>query len=73
MSAALDQLLASGSWMALIAVKATVLPAGTFDEYTERQRRAGVDPARLQPPHVNASEKTLNALLAVVQERVAVS
>jgi hypothetical protein len=51
------------AYLGLQPVKVTLLSAGTFDRYTERQRQAGTDPAHFKPPHVNASEKSLHMLL----------
>ena len=53
------------SYLGLQPVRVTVLPSGTFDMYAERQRKAGADPAHLKPPHVNASDNALQALLDV--------
>jgi len=52
------------SYLGLQPVRVTALPAGCFDRYTERQRRAGADPARLKPAHINASPETLRMLLS---------
>jgi len=51
------------SYLGLQPVRVTTLPAGTFDRYTDRQRKAGADPSRLKPSHVNAPEKVLRMLL----------
>jgi len=51
------------SYLGYQPVRVTILPAGTFDRYAERQQLAGADPAHLKPPHVNASDTVLNALL----------
>ncbi|MFW6103394.1 MAG: hypothetical protein ACOC7M_03730 [Chloroflexota bacterium] len=57
------------SYLGLLPVRVTVLPSGTFDSYTERQRKAGADPAHLKPPHVNASDSTVQMLLDVAANR----
>ncbi|MFC2008947.1 GH3 auxin-responsive promoter family protein [Chloroflexota bacterium] len=59
------------TYLGLQPVRVTILPQGTFDRYTERQRRAGADPARLKPAHVNAPEKTLEMLLEEVRDLAA--
>jgi hypothetical protein len=51
------------SYLGLQPVRVTALAPGTFDRYTERQRKAGADPARLKPSHVNASETVLRMLI----------
>jgi len=51
------------SYLRLQPVRVTALAPGTFDRYTERQRKAGADPARLKPSHVNASETVLRMLI----------
>ena len=51
-------------------MKVTLLPPGTFERYTERQRQAGTDPAHFKPPHVNASEKVLRMLLEAAHAAV---
>ncbi len=61
------------SYLGLQPVKVTLLPPGTFDRYTERQRKAGADPARLKPSHVNAPEKVLHMLLEEAHEPMDVS
>jgi len=58
------------SYLGLQPVKVTLLPLGTFDRYTERQRQAGADPSRLKAAHVNAPEKTLRTLLEEAHEPV---
>lgn len=50
------------SYLGMQPVRVTVLPPGTFQRYTERQRQAGADLAHLKPPHVNASVDVLHAL-----------
>ena len=50
------------SYLGLQPVKVPALPPGTFDRYTERQRRAGADPAHLKPPRMNASERALETV-----------
>ena len=56
------------AYLGLQPVRVTVLPSGAFDRYTERQRRAGADPARLKPAHVNAPQSTLRMLLEEGEE-----
>jgi len=61
------------SYLGLQPVKVTLLPAGTFGRYTDRQRAAGADLAHLKPPHVNASEDTVRALQELSQDTADVS
>ncbi|MBN1856028.1 MAG: GH3 auxin-responsive promoter family protein [Dehalococcoidia bacterium] len=56
------------SYLGLNPVKVTLLPPGTFDRYTDRQRAAGADLAHLKPPHVNASQDTVRALEELSQD-----
>jgi len=44
-------------------VNVTLLPSGTFADYTARRQAEGADLAHLKPPHVNPSEKVLSGLL----------
>ena len=55
------------SYLGMQPVRVTVLPQGTFQRYTERQRQAGADLAHLKPPHVNASVDVLAALQELSQ------
>ncbi len=52
------------SYLGLQPVRATLLPAGSFQRYMENQRKAGADLAHLKPPHVNPSEDVMRMLLA---------
>jgi hypothetical protein len=45
-------------------LEVTVLPGGTFAAYKERQKEAGADITKLNPPHINISDETLAMLLA---------
>jgi hypothetical protein len=45
-------------------VRATLLPRGTFANYTSRRQAEGADLAHLKPPHINPSDKVLSLLLA---------
>lgn len=59
------------SYLSLQPVRVTSLPRGTFDRYMERQRKAGADPARLKPSHVNAPEKVVRILLEEAEQMAA--
>jgi hypothetical protein len=61
------------SYLGLQPVRVTLLPKGTFMRYTEEKRRAGADLAHLKPPHVNASEETLNLLHELSRDATDVS
>ena len=45
-------------------VEVTLLPKGTFANYTVQRQAEGADLAHLKPPHVNPSNKVLALLLA---------
>jgi hypothetical protein len=44
-------------------IKVTLLPVGSFANYTARMRSEGADLAHLKPPHVNPPQKVLTCLL----------
>jgi hypothetical protein len=44
-------------------VKITLLPKGTFANYTARRQAEGADLAHLKPPHINPSDEVLSLLL----------
>jgi hypothetical protein len=52
--------------LSLKPLKVTVLPNGTFQTFTSRQRAAGADLAHLKPPHVNPTDKQIKSLLTPV-------
>jgi len=43
--------------------KLTLLPRGAFQGYISRQRAAGADLGHLKPPHMNPSDRVIQALL----------
>ncbi len=45
-------------------VEVSLLPSGTFAEYTNKRRSEGADLAHLKPPHINPSEQVLTVLVA---------
>jgi len=44
-------------------VKVTLLPKGTFANYTAQRQAEGADLAHLKPPHINPPEEMLAHLL----------
>lgn len=44
-------------------VEVSLLPSGTFAEYTNQRRSEGADLAHLKPPHINPSEQVLTVLV----------
>jgi len=44
-------------------VEVTLLPKGTFANYTAQRQAEGADLAHLKPPHINPSKKVLSLLL----------
>jgi phenylacetate-coenzyme A ligase PaaK-like adenylate-forming protein len=54
-------------------IDVTLLPKGTFSNYTTRRQAEGADIAHLKPPHVNPSPKTLSYLLAETEEIIEVT
>ena len=44
-------------------VEIGLLAAGTFDRYTEQRQKEGADLAHIKPPHINPSDKVLEALV----------
>jgi len=47
-------------------LRVTLLPAGSFQQYLEEQRKAGADLAHLKPSHMNASDKAIQLLSSLV-------
>ncbi len=52
-----------------IPVFVTQLPAGTFKEFTLRQREAGADLSHWKPRHMNAADAVVQTVLAIAEER----
>lgn len=50
-------------------LEVTLLPKGAFEEYVSRQRASGADLAHLKPPHLNPSDRVVDALLACADSR----
>jgi len=44
-------------------VQVSLLPPGTFADYTAHMQAEGADLAHLKPPHINPSDKVLSLLL----------
>jgi len=53
------------SMLNLNPLKVTILPGGSFQTYTAKQRAAGADLAYLKPPHVNPTDAQIKMLLTV--------
>jgi phenylacetate-coenzyme A ligase PaaK-like adenylate-forming protein len=51
----------------------TLLPRGTFHNYTAQRQAEGADLAHLKPPHVNPSHAVLSFLLAETEEIIEVT
>jgi hypothetical protein len=51
------------SFLGFKPLQVTVLPTGAFQSYTLKQQMNGADLGKLKPPHVNASELALQALI----------
>lgn len=47
-------------------LRITLLPAGSFQQYLEEQRKAGADLAHLKPSHMNAPDKAIQLLLRLM-------
>lgn len=45
-------------------IEVTLLPAGTFAEYTARQQAEGADLGHLKPQHINPTDRVLASLLS---------
>ncbi len=43
-------------------LRISLLPAGSFQHYYDKQKRSGADLAHLKPPHMNASDSAVQAL-----------
>jgi hypothetical protein len=54
-------------------VQVTLLPKGTFAEYTAHRQAEGADLAHLKPPHINPSDKVLSLLLGRLEAEVVAS
>jgi hypothetical protein len=50
-----------------LEIKVTLLPAGSFANYTSLKRSEGADLAHLKPPHVNPPQKVISFLLDPLQ------
>src|SRR5262249_51025924 len=48
----------------------TYMPPGSFDRYTDHRRREGADLAHLKPLHMNATDRSIEALLEASREPV---
>ena len=61
------QIYGAGSGAAAAAgpglIEVTLLPAGTFAEYTARQQAEGADLGHLKPQHINPTDRVLASLL----------
>jgi phenylacetate-coenzyme A ligase PaaK-like adenylate-forming protein len=44
-------------------LRVTLLPAGSFQRYYEKRKKAGADLAHLKPPHMNASDTIIRDLV----------
>ena len=53
-------------------ITVTVIPRGSFSNYSARQREAGAEVARLNPPHMNPSDVAMAALLQPLPEKTKV-
>jgi hypothetical protein len=53
-------------------VDVSLLPVGTFANYTAAKQAEGADLAHLKPPHINPPETALSQLLAETEEIVVV-
>lgn len=54
--------------LGLQPVRVTLLSPGTFQRYREEKQKEGADLAHLKPPHMNASDTTIQRLLQLSQE-----
>jgi hypothetical protein len=54
-------------------VQVTLLPEGTFDNYTARKQAEGSDLAHFKPPHINPSAKVLSMLSGETEETIIVT
>jgi phenylacetate-coenzyme A ligase PaaK-like adenylate-forming protein len=52
------------SMLGIDPLKLTLLPAGSFAQYSQARQREGADLAHLKPPHMNASDKVIEMLLS---------
>jgi hypothetical protein len=50
------------SMLGTIPLKVSLLPTGTFKDYTVRCKKEGADLAHVKPPHINPSDETLSQL-----------
>jgi len=44
-------------------VKISILPAGAFDHYIEKQRQVGADLAHIKPPHMEPQDEVIKKLM----------
>jgi len=54
-------------------VEVTLLPAGTYADFTASKQAEGADIAHLKPPHLNPSDEVLELLLANTEETIVVT
>ncbi len=54
------------------SIKVTLLPHGTFANYSAQRQTEGSDLAHIKPPHVNPSDKVLSLLLSDTDETIIV-
>jgi hypothetical protein len=54
-------------------VDLTLLPRGTFADYTAQKQHEGADPAHLKPTHINPSDKELSILLSNTKNIITIS
>lgn len=57
----------SESMLGIRPLRVTILPAGSFQRYYEKKKASGADLAHLKPPHMNASNPTIQDLLSQAQ------
>ncbi|MCJ7515621.1 MAG: GH3 auxin-responsive promoter family protein [Dehalococcoidia bacterium] len=48
-------------------LRVTLLPAGAFQQYYDKKKRAGAELSHLKPPHMNASDAVIRDLLGQAQ------
>jgi phenylacetate-coenzyme A ligase PaaK-like adenylate-forming protein len=54
------------------SIQVTLLPCGTFANYTAKRQAEGADLAHIKPPHVNPNEKVLSILLSELDETIVI-
>jgi len=55
------------SMLGIRPLRVTLIPAGSFQRYYEKKKASGADLAHLKPPHMNASDAVIQALLSQAQ------